>query len=398
MPLLSMKRWIKITLGALVLVSLSQLPFIYGRSKLGELSRKISELASSRKPYSDSRFREYSGVLHVHTAIGGHSRATFEDLIEGAEGLDFVVLTEHTSDLFDTASLTLNGKVRGTLFVGGNEVNTVSDRFLLIPGSSDAFSRRMTETADFLPIFQKQGKLAFVAYPETFRSWDSSFDGIEVLNLNTSATQWNGAWFLFHALWSYRRHPELTILSFLSRPDANLRAYDEVAKRRRLTLAVGSDAHSNIGYHLFGDDTGNTFLNLKLDKYRTVFHIVRTHALIEKAKLLNANTLIEALREGHTYVGFDALGPSDGFFFSAGDSVMGDEVPLSTDRPLRVRAPLPARIVLFKDGQRIHEMNGAEMTFQPVERGVYRVEVFLDVLGKPFDGLPWILSNPIYVR
>jgi hypothetical protein len=33
----------------------------------------------------------------------------------------------------------------------------------------------------------------------------------------------------------------------------------------------------------------------------------------------------------------------------------------------------------------------------PKESGAYRVEVFLDSLGKPFAQMPWITSNPIYV-
>ena len=32
------------------------------------------------------------------------------------------------------------------------------------------------------------------------------------------------------------------------------------------------------------------------------------------------------------------------------------------------------------------------------EKGVYRVEVYLDQLGKPLNAAPWIISNPIYVR
>jgi hypothetical protein len=393
-----MKRWKAVAFAALILVSLSQIPFVYGRLQIGALSRQISDLAAARKPHTDPRYREYTGVLHVHTALGGHSRATFDELIDGAQGLDFVVITEHTADFFDTASLTLNGKIGGTLFVGGNEVNTVSDRFLLIPGSPEAFARRMSESMDFVSRFQKQGKLAFVTYPETFKSWDSSYDGIEVFNLNTSATQWNGAWFLLQAFWTYRSQPELTIASFLSRPDANLRGYDEAARRRRVTLAAGSDAHSNIGFHLFGDDTGNKILDLKLDNYRTVFRIVRTHILVKKDTALTTASLLDALREGHSYIGFDVLSSTEGFFFSAGDSIMGDETPLTAQAPIKVKVPLPARIVLFKDGQNIHESHGAEMTFTPVERGTYRVEVFLDVLGAPFDRMPWILSNPIYVR
>jgi hypothetical protein len=33
-----------------------------------------------------------------------------------------------------------------------------------------------------------------------------------------------------------------------------------------------------------------------------------------------------------------------------------------------------------------------------VSQGVYRVELYRTDLGPPFDQMPWIISNPIYVR
>jgi len=64
-----------------------------------------------------------------------------------------------------------------------------------------------------------------------------------------------------------------------------------------------------------------------------------------------------------------------------------------------VTVPIDARIVLLKDGQQVSEAGSAkQLAFMPREPGTYRVEVFQDGLGKPFDSLPWIMSNPIYVR
>jgi hypothetical protein len=36
--------------------------------------------------------------------------------------------------------------------------------------------------------------------------------------------------------------------------------------------------------------------------------------------------------------------------------------------------------------------------FDARDPGAYRVEVYRDDLGQPFDKVPWIISNPIYVR
>jgi hypothetical protein len=395
-----MKRWKKILLVLVGIVAVSQIPFIYRRFQIGRLSARIAEQNAAGTRMENPRYKDLAGVIHVHTSLGGHSSATFEELIDGAKDLDFVVLTEHTAASIDTAAMTLNGTHGGVLFVGGNELDThSSDRLLLVPGTAEAYERRNTKTWEFLPPFQKEGRLAFVTYPERFSSWDTTFDGIEVFNLNSNLSKVSYGLFFLDVLWSYGKYPELTVATHLSRPDLYLQKYDEVARTRRLTLFAGSDAHSNIGFHLLADDAGNKFLSLKFDDYATIFRIVKTHVLLAPEQTLSQETLLDALKQGHCYIGFDALGDTKGFSFSTGEKIMGDEVTLAEMPSLKVAVPQKARIVLFKDGSRIHEAPDAKETiFQPKERGAYRVEVFLDSLGKPFTRLPWIISNPIYVR
>jgi len=392
-----MKRWKKIAIGILVLVAISQTPFLYRHWQIARLSRQI--LSATPKVISDSRYKDLLGVIHVHTSLGGHSKATLEELVAGSKGLDYVVITEHTANLLDTAALTLNGVYDGTLFVGGNELDThSSDRMLLIPGTHEAYLRRNTETPLFLPPFQKEGRLAFVTYPDRFHSWTTSnFDGVEVFNLNTATRNVNYATFIFDVLWSYRSYPELALATHLSRPDSNLEKYDGVAKTRKVTLFAGSDAHSNLGFHLLADDTGKSLLALKFDDYASVFRIVRTHVLLESGKTLTQQTLLDALRAGHCYIGFDVLGASTGFSFTAGEKIQGDEAPLAESPKLSVRVPIESRIVLLRDGVKVSEASGTELSFAPKESGSYRVEVYRDSLGDPFDRMPWILSNPIYV-
>ncbi len=77
---------------------------------------------------------------------------------------------------------------------------------------------------------------------------------------------------------------------------------------------------------------------------------------------------------------------------------MGDEIKLTENPTLKVRVPQRSRIVLLRNGTKVSETpDTTETTFTPKEGGAYRVEVFLDSLGKPFEQMPWITSNPIYV-
>ena len=78
---------------------------------------------------------------------------------------------------------------------------------------------------------------------------------------------------------------------------------------------------------------------------------------------------------------------------------MGHPVSRGHGLQLKVSSPVSARIVLIRDGATLTESKGtSEMAFVPEQPGAYRVEVYRDDLGPPFDRLPWIISNPIYVR
>jgi hypothetical protein len=125
--------------------------------------------------------------------------------------------------------------------------------------------------------------------------------------------------------------------------------------------------------------------------------------LIPKGSPLEETTLVEALRMGHCFIGFDLFGDTSGFSFTAKNSadqrIQGDEIALLNEVHLSVFSPIPAKIVLFKDGKLTQEVRGtSKREFVVSERGTYRVEVYLPQLGHSVSEQPWIISNPIYVR
>lgn len=401
-----MKKFLKRAfLVILIIIVLVQLPFIYRRYKIGKLSEKINELQAARTPREDPVYRDYKGVIHVHTSLGGHSTGGFDELIKGANdnGLDFVVMTEHSSDLYDTAALTLNGKYGDkTLFIGGNEMDTATDRYLLVPGGAEAGFFNKTDTRTFLDKVHSEDRLAFITYPEKNRTWDVPFDGIEVFSLNTAAKHINPLPVIFDTIWSYPSYPDLTFAQYLTRPDANLAKFDEISATRRISLFAGLDAHSNLGFHFMGDDAGGRLLNLKFDRYGTIFRLFRIHLLLEKDKPLTRENVVEAMKQGRYFTGFDTIGDTSGFMFSAesGDAkaVTGGEIVLAPGAKLKLAAPEAARFVVFKNGEKFSDTSGTESVIDISEKGTYRAEVYLDALGSPFDKMPWIMSNPIYVR
>lgn len=399
-----MKLWKKIAI-ILLIILLVQIPFIYNRYRFGQLADKISALNSQRSEAANANFKDYTGIIHAHTSLGGHSTGTFEEIISAASAnnLDFVVMTEHTSEIFDTSAQTLHGNFSGVLFVNGQEVPTAIDRFLQLPGDAETPQAGKMATPDYLQKIHAQNKLAIITYPEKFKTWNSNFDGIEVFSLHTNAKKMNPFLVLFDSIWSYHGYPQLVLAKYLVRPDENLKQFDELTKTRKLTATAGADAHSNIGFHLLGDDAQNKIINLKLDSYETIFRVVRNHVLLEKDQPLTQENLLKALKDGHSYIAFDALSDAKGFSFTAENGsesrVMGDEITLSEKVNLKASASLVSRFVIFKNGEQIFEAKDVtQINFEAKERGAYRVEVYLEQLGAPFDKMPWIISNPIYVR
>ena len=372
-----LRRSKKFILLVIVIVLLfSQIPFAYRRFKLRRLNAAIQQLQSQRTPQQTSGFTEYKGVVHVHSFLGGHSSGTFSEIISAAQAnqLQFVIMTEHTERDFDTAAMTLQGVHGGVLFINGNEVSAENgDRSLVLPGD-----------------------VSIAAYPEEFKNWDTArINGVEVYNVFTNARRINPVVAFFDVLWSHRSYPDLIFALYLQRPDESLKKWDQALTRARLTATSGNDAHANIGVSL-KDSSGKTLLGIQLDPYATSFRLVRLHVLIEQGKTLDATTLMEAIRAGHCYIGFDVLGDTSGFVFEAENGkLQGDEISLDPETRLRVRSPVPGRIVILKDGVIWTDDSGiATREVAITERGVYRAEVYLPQLGN----LPWIISNPIFVR
>jgi hypothetical protein len=403
-----MKLWKKILLALLVLVLISQIPFAYRRYQLGKLNAAILSLQSQRQmSSSEDGLLEVVGVSHVHSFLGGHSSGTFQEIVAAANAnkLNFVLMSEHPAKEFDTSAMTLKGEHGGIIFINGNEVVTGNgDRLLMFPGSSDAYDANKIPTQDYLA--RHQEAVSFAAYPDEYKGWDAEpLDGIEVYNVYTNARKINSFVLFFDGLWSYRSYPHLLFVRFYEKPVEALKRWDQetVAGTRRVAVA-GNDAHANVGFNL-RDSSGNPVAGIQLDPYARSFRLVRMHLLLKLplTDMLNESQLLDALAHGHAFIGFDVFGDSGGFRFEARDEnehvIMGDEITMNKDLKFRVSVPVPAHIVLLKDGVKFKEESNAR-TLESVatEKGSYRVEVYLPQLAKQLVNNPWIISNPIYVR
>ena len=404
-----MKRWKKIVLVLVGLLLLSQVPFIYRRYQIGRLHAEVERLNSERvADQGGNGYADYKGVIHVHSLLGGHSTGNFEDIIKAANlnQLSFVIMTEHPSRYVNTALMTLKGLHEGVLFVNGNEISTSEqDRLLLMPGSADPNALGSLSTREVVSREKARGGLAFIAYPQEFRSWEvSDYDGIEIYNLYTNARRINYFSLFFDGLWSYWSYPDLLFHTFYERPGESLQKWDHLnaTGNRRLVAIAGNDAHANIGLSL-QDAGGRKFLQIQLDPYERSFRVVRTHVLLEKDEPLSEQSLLRALASGHCFISFDLFCDASGFRYSAENKtekkIMGDEIGLGDGVRLTVKTPVKSRIVLFRDGTPVGaEDETSSKEFLVNQKGVYRVEAYLNQLREYVGDKPWIISNPIYVR
>jgi len=376
----------KILIAIALILLLSQIPFAYRRYKLRKLSAVVAKVNSRPGLTMGTSLQDRSeskGVVHVHSFLGGHSSGSFADIIAGAKAnqLDFVIMTEHAEKDFDTAAMTLQGVHNDVLFINGNEtVAANGDRLLKLPDNT-----------------------SIVAYPEQFKNWDTpNLNGVEVYNVYTNARQANPIKAFFDVLWSHRAYPDLLFALYYERPTEALKKWDQALARAKLTATPGNDAHANVGLNL-QDGAGKTLAGIQLDPYETSFHLIRLHVLTDLNKTLDPNQLLEAIKAGHCFIGFDLLGDTSGFNFTAQTrtetKIQGDEIALGADIHMQIYTPVASRILLFKDGAVILNESGITRKDFPVtERGVYRVEVYLPEVEAIIGEKPWIISNPIYVR
>jgi len=410
-----MRRFWKLLSLVLAVALVTQTPFIYRRYQLGRLNAKIQELNSARAADLDPVYADHKGAIHVHSFLGGHSTGTFADITKAAQAnaLDFVVMTEHPSNDYDTRAMTLKG-VRGggggVLFVQGSETSeSDADRFLTFGGATMGGTVAASSTQDHINRAKAAGQLVFIAHPETFRSWGAArgFDGMEIYNLHADAKNINRLTLFFDGLWSYRSYPHLLWTRFYESPIANLQRFDELTAPEgghKVVAIAGTDAHANVGLS-FRDLAGHTIFEIKLDPYERSFQTVRTHVLVERGQPLSEENLLTALARGHAYVSFDILCDASGFRFTATNSdaeqkLMGDEIALSDmGVKLEVKTPVRSRVRLIRNGGLvIEETNTARHEWTVYEAGVYRVVCYLPQLPAPLNEKPWIISNPIYVR
>jgi len=379
-------------------------------------------------------WHDYRGVFHSHSHLSHDCEVPFPEILRvlKATGRDFIGLSDHCDQGRADFSAQWRGLHDGVLFIPGFEMkdglmpfgvasNVILDSKTL---DSDAIARLVIE----------HGGVLFYAHPEEPRDWNRpELTGTEIYNIHADFTDHRHALLdlLPDLLVNQRRYPDHVFRLLFDPPTANLARWDACNQSRHLTGIAGNDCHQNTGVRAvvaenhtvriedtspktlaqlplnaltrpllrlaFGPlEPGRVLCRVQLDPYERMVRFVCTHVL---APELSETAILDALRSGHAFVGFDRLADSSGFLWTAhgphGEAIMGDSLAFDPDVELRAASPQPCRFTIVHEGRPVHTAEGRSLEWKPNGPGSYRVEAHLRIRN---EWVPWVYANPIALQ
>lgn len=346
--------------------------------------------------------------LHMHTRYSDGS-GSHQDIAQAAiqAGLDAVIVTDHNVLVDGPAGYYGEGKHRLLLIVGEeihDQARAPQKNHMLVFGAQRELAMYAHTPQLLIDEVSKAGGLSFIAHPvdpaapsvhEGDISWVdwgvSGFTGLEL---------WNG-----FSEFKPRIHSKLHAVYYayfprrIARgplPEAVQRWEQLLSTGKKVVAIGGSDAHS---HHMRLGPLRRTVF-----PYEFHFRGINTHVLVPRPfgtdAAADTSMVLDALRKGHCFIGYDLPAPTRGFHFTAhgmeGAAGMGDELSSKGGITFQIKLPRRTECVLLKDGKPLRTWRQHDLcTYNTTQPGVYRVEVYINYLGLK---RAWIFSNPIYVR
>jgi len=292
--------------------------------------------------------------------------------------IDFIFLADRPDSKADYGTSGFTNQIlfiAGAAFATGTAGAEVLGLNLTVPVDPTLGNR------DLIAAIRDQGGIAAVAGASRFGSEDYALaNAIEVYNLGAQWREQSDSSRYVSALFL---GSDRFFKRFDVRPVRELSAYDRMAANAHLTLLAG-----------MGTARVMSVLGASVGTAAQQMLVFTTHVLARERQI---GPVAEALGHGHSYVSFDILGyvPNFGFYAQSGEerAMMGEEVDLAAGVALRAELHDAAeRIVMLANGVEVASVeNATQIEFAPSVPGAYRVEAYR-------SGLPWIYSNPVYVR
>jgi len=346
---------------------------------------------------------EYAGNPHAHTPYSDGEALHAEVAHAAAEaGLDFVIVTDHNVWVNGC-----EGYYDKVLLLVGEEVHDVRRQpqanHLLAYNAETELAPLAPEPQGLIDEVNQRDGLCYLAHPYEYRSpispdmaaipwvdWDvTGYTGLEIWNYMSEFKS------LLRSKLSALYYAYFPAQGIRGPFRATLRKWDQLLSQGKRVAAIGgADAH------------GSTYslgpLRRVVFPYEQIFRCVNTHILTERplnGLLEHDKPLVyDALRAGHTWVGYDFLASTAGFRFHArsfsNQATMGDELIRTGATKFEVQTPHSADIHLLLNGQVVARTRGKHLRYTTADPGVYRVEAYRSYR---LSRRGWIFSSPIYV-
>jgi hypothetical protein len=361
---------------------------------------KLPGLSSCESP------NERIGVIHIHTRASDGS-GTVAEVMSAAEkaNLTFIAITDHNVAMTESE---LAEDPPNLPIISGVEVGTSAGHFLALGIPPSWVQPKTFDDRDLLAAARAAGAFRVLAHPfhphAPWTDWKTSdFDGMEIWNEDAAWRQ-NNFFDLLDALLLYAVNDQLALVRLASTPEENFAKWDELLQERPVAGICAADTHARIRL-AFGKDW-------RFPGYVPSLKVAREHVLLPPSAgrgnpdLASAAEIVDALREGHSYCGLDALYPTDGFSFrvsnAASSSGPGDFHHWTGAARLQISTPSGASLPLikiFRDGHEIDEQQSRTIDEPITGPGRYRAEVFLRQPGLTGwrSWTLWVFTNPVYV-
>jgi len=369
MKILKLNIYLKLSLLLLLII---QVPFIYEVLESYWLHSYLESLPRTEHP--GNPFNDVKGMIHVHSAAGGHSKGTYPEIIEAGKkaGAKWIFMTEHPREpkIFNRIT-----DPEITMIYGWEEPRDDNGRQL------------RDDNSEFL---------IFSEFKNTEIPTEAG--GVEIFNLAESAEAYNNAYNWISWIYHQFTIPEMFFFHIWDLNRERFDAWDDVCTVRHITATAGNDAHQNLGLVL-ETGTGKKLFSIHVDPYELSMKSVSNHLLLPKNQQVTEKNVISGLKKGSSYICFDLMGNPEGFSFHAENSSglfpPGSTVPSGSK--LRMISPLPVHFKVLWLGKVFKELEGTDFTVPVTLAGSYRVEVSFIEPPHMLEDKPWIITNPIYV-
>jgi len=322
-------------------------------------------------------------------------------------GIDVAIITDHNVLVRQEEVYQQNDDHQVLIMVGEevhDQARQPQKNHLLVIGGDRELATFAPKLQQLILQAQRSGALTFIAHPFEdsmpafgedeigWVDWDvRDFTGIELWNgLSEIKTVSHNT---FQAVF-YAFFPQF--IAHGPKPET-VRKWNELLEQGKRVVAIcGSDAHQL--------KLVKGILKRTLFPYEFHFRSINNHLLVPNDLTGNLasdrHMILEALRLGHCFIGYDYPAPTRGFRFTAQgkDKIaqIGDDINLENGVTLQIKLPLKVECQLLRNGSTIKTWKNREICAMNIDQGgVYRVECFINYLG---ERRSWIISNPIFVN